>query len=105
MSATTLNVDEVRAEFPALSRLEGTKQAAYLDGPGGTQVPRQVIDAMAEVLREGVSNLGGGFGSSDDADIISTEARRAMADMFNADPNEISFGQNMTSITFAVSRA
>lgn len=105
MSAATLDVDEVRADFPALSRLDGTTQAAYLDGPGGTQVPRQVIEAMAEVLREGVSNIGGGFGSSDYADTISTEARRAMADMFNADPNEISFGQNMTSITFAVSRA
>ncbi len=105
MSRATFDVDAVRTLFPALSRLEGTKQAAYLDGPGGTQVPRQVIDAMAQVLREGVSNVGGGFGSSDYADHITTEARQAMADMFNADPNEISFGQNMTSITFAVSRA
>ena len=75
---------------------------AYLDGPGGTQVPQEVIDAMSRVLSEGVSNVGGGFGSSDYADTITTEARRAMADLFNADPNEISFGQNMTSITFAV---
>jgi cysteine desulfurase family protein (TIGR01976 family) len=102
---SVLDVDAVRAHFPALNRVEGDRQAAYLDGPGGTQVPRQVIDAMSGVLREGVSNLGGGFGSSDYADTITIEARRAMADMFNADPNEISFGQNMTSITFAVSRA
>lgn len=102
---STLDVDAVRAQFPALNRVEGDRQAAYLDGPGGTQVPQQVIDAMSGVLRDGVSNLGGGFGSSDDADTITIEARRAMADMFNADPNEISFGQNMTSITFAVSRA
>jgi cysteine desulfurase family protein (TIGR01976 family) len=80
-------------------------KAAYLDGPGGTQVPQEVIDAMAGVLHDGVSNLGGGFGSSDFAEAITFEARLAMADMFNADPNEVSFGQNMTSITFAVSRA
>ncbi|MEX2652387.1 MAG: cysteine desulfurase-like protein [Acidimicrobiia bacterium] len=102
---STLDIDSVRAHVPALNRVEGNRQAAYLDGPGGTQAPQQVIDAMAGVLRNGVSNLGGGFGSSDYADTITTEARQAMADMFNADPNEISFGQNMTSITFAVSRA
>ena len=102
---STLDVEAVRARFPALNRVEGNRQAAYLDGPGGTQVPQQVIDAMSGVLRNGVSNLGGRFGSSDYADLVTTEARQAMADMFNADPNEISFGQNMTSITFAVSRA
>jgi cysteine desulfurase family protein (TIGR01976 family) len=100
-----LDLDAVRAQFPALNRVEGDRKAAYLDGPGGTQVPQQVIDAMSGVLRDGVSNLGGGFGSSDHADTITIEARQAMADLFNADPNEISFGQNMTSITFAVSRA
>ena len=105
MNPHAFDVDAVRSQFPALDRLEGSTQAAYMDGPGGTQVPQQVIDAMAGVLREGVSNVGGGFGSSEYADTITFEARRAMADMFNADPNEISFGQNMTSITFAVSRA
>jgi cysteine desulfurase family protein (TIGR01976 family) len=106
MNATSpLDVDVVRARFPALSRLEGSRQAAYLDGPGGTQAPQQVIDAMAKVLRDGVSNVGGGFAASAEDDTITDEARRAMADMFNAEPNEISFGQNMTSITFAVSRA
>ncbi|HLF43291.1 MAG TPA: cysteine desulfurase-like protein [Acidimicrobiia bacterium] len=102
---TPFDIDSVRAQFPALNRLEGNRPAAYLDGPGGTQVPQQVIDAMSGVLGDGVSNLGGRFGSSDYADLITTEARKAMADMFNAEPNEISFGQNMTSITFAVSRA
>ena len=105
VSDTIFDVEAFRAHFPALTRKEGTRTAAYLDGPGGTQVPRSVIDAMAGVLSDGVSNLGGGFGSSDFAEAITIEARRAMADMFNADPNEISFGQNMTSITFAVSRA
>jgi cysteine desulfurase family protein (TIGR01976 family) len=100
-----LDSEAVRARFPALSRAEGGRLAAYLDGPGGTQVPQPVIDAMSGVLREGVSNLGGGFGASNSAETVTTQARQAMADMFNADPNEISFGQNMTSITFAISRA
>ena len=78
---------------------------AYLDGPGGTQTPQSVIDAMSRVLEHGVSNLGGGFGASHDADEATTQGRLAMADFFNSDPSEISFGQNMTSITFAVSRA
>ena len=88
-----------------MSRTEGDRVVAYLDGPGGTQVPDTVIEAMGRALSEGVSNLGGGFGASEDADAITAGARSAMADMFNADPSEISFGQNMTSITFAVSRA
>ena len=78
---------------------------AYLDGPGGTQVPKAVIDAMNAVLTEGVSNLGGDFGASQLAEETTHRGREAMADFFNADPSEISFGQNMTSITFAVSRA
>ncbi len=78
---------------------------AYLDGPGGTQVPKSVIDAMSRVLERGISNLGGDFGASHDADETTTQGRLAMADFFNADPSEISFGQNMTSITFALSRA
>jgi cysteine desulfurase family protein (TIGR01976 family) len=78
---------------------------AYLDGPGGTQVPQTVIDAISAVLRHGVSNLGGGFGASHDAEEAVAHGRAAMADFFGCDPAEISFGQNMTSITFAVSRA
>ncbi|HEY5890170.1 MAG TPA: cysteine desulfurase-like protein [Acidimicrobiia bacterium] len=98
-------IDEVRSRFPALSRREGQLSAAYLDGPGGTQVPRSVIDAMAGVLTEGVSNLGGGFGASNLAEEVVANGRSAMADFFNANPSEIAFGQNMTSLTFAISRA
>ena len=101
----SLDVEAVRARFPALHRREHGQVVAYLDGPGGTQVPQSVIDAMSRVLEHGVSNLGGGFGASHDADETTTQGRLAMADFFNADPSEISFGQNMTSITFAVSRA
>jgi cysteine desulfurase family protein (TIGR01976 family) len=100
-----LDVETIRTRFPALARIEAGQPAAYLDGPGGTQVPQSVIEAMSAVLGEGVSNLGGDFGSSQDAERITNQGREAMADFFNATPGEISFGQNMTSITFAVSRA
>jgi cysteine desulfurase family protein (TIGR01976 family) len=95
----------VRGQFPALGRSESGLPAAYLDGPGGTQVPLSVIDAMSTALAEGVSNLGGGFGASRDAERITDEARAAIAHLFNSTPNEIVFGQNMTSLTFATSRA
>jgi cysteine desulfurase family protein (TIGR01976 family) len=100
-----LDVESIRTRFPALARVEAGQPAAYLDGPGGTQVSESVIEAMSAVLEEGVSNLGGDFGSSQHAERITHQGREAMADFFNATPGEISFGQNMTSITFAVSRA
>lgn len=101
----TLDIDEIRARFPALSRIDNGAPAAYLDGPGGTQAPRAVIEAMAGALREGVSNLGGGFGSSANSERITAEARSAMGRFFNAASGEVVFGQNMTSLTFAMSRA
>ncbi len=100
-----LDIEEVRAQFPALARRDGSRPVAYLDGPGGTQTPKSVIDAISGVLESGVSNLGGGFAASDLAQEVMDAGRSAMADFFNADPSEISFGQNMTSITFAMSRA
>jgi cysteine desulfurase family protein (TIGR01976 family) len=105
MTDTHLDIEAVRAMFPALHRREHGHPVAFLDGPGGTQAPEAVIDAMGAVLGHGVSNLGGRFGASHDAEMTMTQGRAAMADFFNAGPEEISFGQNMTSITFAVSRA
>jgi len=105
MNSSAFPIDQVRSRFPALARQDGPNQAAYLDGPGGTQVPTPVIDAMSAVLRDGVSNLGGGYPSSDVAVSVTAEGRKAIADLFNADTSEIAFGQNMTSLTFAVSRA
>lgn len=102
---TSLDVAAVRERFPALIRSEGSRLAAYLDGPGGTQTPEVVIEAMAGVLRRGVSNLGGGFGPSDEAVRVTHDAREAMGRMLGAHPSTISFGQNMTSLTFAMSRA
>ena len=101
----TLPIEEVRSRFPALHRREEGRVVAYLDGPGGTQMPRIVIEAMASVLEKGISNLGGGYGPSIAADEVTASGRRAMADFLNAEPGEIVFGQNMTSLTFALSRA
>ena len=97
---------DVRPLFPALERTLGGDPVVYLDGPGGTQTPRAVSAAMAAVLDGGVSNIGGRFASSRDSDEIMAAARNAVGDLINAsDSNEIAFGQNMTSLTFAASRA
>jgi cysteine desulfurase family protein (TIGR01976 family) len=101
----TFDVGTVRSRFPALARVENGHPAAYLDGPGGTQVPTSVIEAMSGLLGRGVSNLGGGYGASDEAVRVTAEARQAMARMLGASPEEVFFGQNMTSLTFAMSRA
>ena len=101
----TYDVTAIRRLFPALTRTENGQPVAYLDGPGGTQVPQTVIEAISNTLRAGVSNLGGGFGPSDDAVRITDQARSAMARFYNCTAEEVAFGQNMTSLTFAMSRA
>jgi len=100
-----LNSQFIRAQFPALCRMVNGKPAAYLDGPGGTQVPQSVIDAMSGFMRRGGSNHGGLFVTGYETDATTEAAREAMADLFHAHANEVAFGQNMTSLTFAFSRA
>jgi cysteine desulfurase family protein (TIGR01976 family) len=100
-----LDIEAIRVQFPALGRTIDDRAAVYLDGPGGTQVPDRVIDTMAGFLRAGGSNLGGPFVTSLETDAVIESARAAIAALFNASPDEIAFGQNMTSLTFAVSRA
>ena len=100
-----LDVEAVRSQFPALSRKVNGQPAAYLDGPGGTQVPKSVIDAMADFMRAGGSNHGGLFVTSRETDAVAASARQAVADLLGASRNEIAFGQNMTSLTLSVSRA
>ena len=100
-----LDIEAIRAQFPALRRKVDGRQVAYLDGPGGTQVPERVIEAMAGVLQDGASNHGGPFVTSRESDAVTERARVAIAALFNASPHEIVFGQNTTSLTFAVSRA
>ncbi|HEX2370165.1 MAG TPA: cysteine desulfurase-like protein [Acidimicrobiia bacterium] len=100
-----LDPETLRPLFPALGRTLNGQQVAYLDGPGGTQVPETVIEAMADYLRQGGSNLGGGFASSDASEATVAAARSAVSDLVGADPAAVAFGQNMTSLTFALSRA
>lgn len=96
----------LRAQFPALQLEVGGKTAVYLDGPGGTQVPQSVIDAMSSYLSHGGSNSGGPFLTSRYTDDVTHAARLAMMDLYNAHRrDEIVFGQNMTSLNFSLSRA
>ena len=103
--STSYDITAVRGRFPALTRSENGQPVAFLDGPGGTQAPQSVLDAISGTLEDGASNLGGGFGASLDAERITDGARSAVARLFNASPEEIVFGQNMTSLTFSASRA
>jgi cysteine desulfurase family protein (TIGR01976 family) len=101
-----IEVEKLRRQFPALQRTVNGCLLSFLDGPGGTQVPQSVIDAMSNYLANGSSNLGGPFLTSYEADLVVDNARLALQDFLNARrPEEIAFGQNMTSLTFAVSRA
>jgi cysteine desulfurase family protein (TIGR01976 family) len=101
-----LDVVSLRKQFPALNRTVAGRTPIYLDGPGGTQVPQSVIDAMVYYLRECNANQGGVFSTSRESDRILREARRAVADFLNAPaPDEIVFGQNMTSLTLHLSRS
>jgi len=101
-----IDIAATRAQFPALRREVGDHQASYLDGPGGSQVPISVIQAMDRVLSDGVSNLTPLFAAGRAAIRATNQARRAVADLLGAaSPDAIVFGQNMTSLTFAFSRA
>jgi cysteine desulfurase family protein (TIGR01976 family) len=95
----------VRAQFPALSQTIHGQPAVFLDGPGGTQVPQRVIDAISDYLRTSNANTDGVFATSQRSDTILAAARVAMADFLACDPEEIIFGANMTSLTFAISRS
>jgi cysteine desulfurase family protein (TIGR01976 family) len=96
----------LRQQFPALQQEVNGRPAVFLDGPGGTQTPQAVIDAMVAYLQRDNSNSGGAFVTSRRSDEMVAAARQAAADLFNARrPEEIIFGQNMTSLTFAMSRA
>lgn len=100
------DLSATREQFPALAREVAGRPAVFVDGPGGTQAPTTVIDAMARHLSGGSANLGGPFVTSAETGDVVDQARAAMADLFGAaSPREIVFGQNMTSLTFAMSRA
>jgi len=95
-------IEAVRARFPALSAGKGR---IYFDAPGGTQICQDAIDRMVAHLKSGTANSGGAFVTSRETDALSEQAHQAMADLLGADAGEIAFGPNMTSLTFALSRA
>lgn len=101
-----LDLSSYRRYFPSLAQVVNGKQAVYFDNPGGTQVAQQVIDAMVSYFREANANTHGAFLTSKRTDLVIASARSAMADFLHAaSPDEIVFGPNMTTLTFAFSRA
>ncbi len=104
-TAPALDLAYVRSQFPSLSQTVNGHPAAFLDGPGGTQVPQRVIDAIARYLSHDNANTGGAYATSRHTDAMIAEARRAMADFLHCGADEVVFGPNMTSLTFAMSRA
>jgi cysteine desulfurase family protein (TIGR01976 family) len=100
------DVQAIRRRFPALAEPHGEQPLALFDGPGGTQVPETVIEAVSNYYRESNANSGGAFATSERSDAVAHEAHAAMADFFGAaDPASIKFGANMTTLTFHISRS
>jgi cysteine desulfurase family protein (TIGR01976 family) len=103
---TELDVGALRAEFPALRREQDGRQVVFLDGPGGTQVPQRVIDAVAGYLTDTNANAGGAFATSEASDAMAAEAHAAVADLLGAgSPDEIKFGYNMSTLTLHIGRS
>jgi len=104
-TSAIIDVNALRSQFPALAETYNGHAAVYFDAPGGTQVPQRVIDAISAYLVHSNSNTHGQFHTSHRTDEILAGAHAAMADMLGCDAEEIVFGQNMTTLTFALSRA
>jgi len=104
-TAPALDVAYVRSQFPSLVQTVNGHPAAFLDGPGGTQVPQRVIDAISAYLSHDNANTGGAYSTSRNTDAMIARARVAMADFLHCGADEVVFGANMTSLTFAISRA
>jgi cysteine desulfurase family protein (TIGR01976 family) len=98
-------VEDIRRHFPALERVHNGHPVAYFDGPGGTQVPRSVVEAMNDYLYNHNANTHWAYPSSGETDEIIENSRQTIAEFLNASPDEIVFGQNMTSLTFHLARA
>lgn len=112
MSATMIeietnvaSVETIRSHFPALARMHAGQSVAYFDGPGGTQVPRAVVSAMEDYLFHHNANTHWRYPTSEETDALIASSRQAMADFVNGRPDEIVFGQNMTTLTFHLARA
>ena len=101
----TFDVQAVREQFPALGREYKGRGVVYFDGPGGSQVARQAIDAISGYMERGGANLHGVFPTSTETEKILADTRLAAADFLGAAPDEVAFGANMTTLTFEISRA
>jgi cysteine desulfurase family protein (TIGR01976 family) len=99
------DVHATRSRFPALAAREDGRPIAYLDGPGGSQVPREVLDAMQTYLERDNANLGGAFRASRASDGVIEAGREAIADFVGGHPDEIAFGANMTTLNFLLAHA
>jgi cysteine desulfurase family protein (TIGR01976 family) len=99
------DLTRIRSQFPALQRQHKGFPVAYFDGPGGTQVPRPVVEAMADYLYQHNANTAWNYPTSHETDEAILEARSTLADFMNATPIEIAFGANMTTMTFHLARA
>jgi cysteine desulfurase family protein (TIGR01976 family) len=98
-------VAEIRKQFPALERVHNNYPVAYFDGPGGTQVPRYVVEQMSDYLYHHNANTHWAYPTSAETDAAIEHAREVCAEFLNASPTEIAFGANMTTLTFHLSRA
>ncbi len=103
--ATAAPVEAIRSRFPALERRHRGAPVAYFDGPGGTQVPQAVVDAMADYLLHHNANTHWAYPTSVETDAALAAAREALADFLGGKPSEIAFGANMTTLTFHLGRA
>jgi cysteine desulfurase family protein (TIGR01976 family) len=104
-SATVATSARIRAQFPALERRHRGAPVAYFDGPGGTQVPRTVVEAIQDYLYHHNANTHWRYPTSEETDALIAEARLALAEFLGASPAEIAFGANMTTLTFHLARA
>src|SRR5437870_12803527 len=100
VTTAMMTVEEIRQCFPALARIHNGYAVAYFDGPGGTQVPRTVVEAMDDYLYHHNANTHWAYPTSEETDATIDSARSVLADFLNASPTEIVFGANMTTLTF-----
>src|SRR6266446_671724 len=101
---TFASTTDIRADFPALKRPHNNHTVAYFDGPGGTQVPHQVVEAMADYLYHHNANTHWAYPTSEETDAALENARQIVAEFLNASAEEIAFGANMTTLTFHLAR-
>lgn len=98
-------IEEIRSHFPALKREHAGQPVAYFDGPGGTQAASEVVEAISDYLINHNANTHWSYPTSAETDALLLAARESFADFFNCRPDEVSFGNNMSTITFHISRA